>query len=300
MHPDDVGREVIERLRQTFPIVPLETYLGADSLETSGCRIGIEIEIPWRAYFPLLWQKYFGGGKKFEDFTAEEERNLQAESAAGESVLLAQLQKTVVCGIPRGRDRFWEFAFGPVENVAILVEQVAILVANGLCPLGPYSLHVTISNLHPTGRTYLGLLWLELLYSSAERIAAAIDRQRIDIRRAWARKGCAGIRQKSARELTWGDATAVELRTLELPSTLDRLLELLQQTALLANWLHREQGGQRVPAWGRWVSFLQGLLREHSLPVKNWGNPDTDLPVWEHYIAVFPSMRLAVKESDLW
>lgn len=299
MHLDDIGLQVIDRLRQKFPIVPKQTYLGTSDLEKSICPIGIEVEIPWRGYFPLLWKKYFGDGKKFEDFTPQQIRELQSESAVLESELAVQLQKTIECGISRGRDRYWEFSFSPVENVEILAELVAILSANDLCPLGPYSLHVTVGKLRPTGRVYLALLLLELVHSSASRIASGINRENRYSGRAWARKGRAGIHHKTAAYLTFGDSTAIELRTLQLPESVAQLLQLLQRITCFAKWLYQEQQGAKIPEWDCLVEFLQELLRAHSLEVKNWENPATQPILWERYVAAFPSMSATVKKTWL-
>lgn len=296
MHLDTNGFQIISRLRQKFPIHPVSTALSGPHLEKSTCSVGIEIEIPWRAYFPDLWQKYFGAGKKFEDFTPAEVQALQGESATFESALLANLEKTVECGVPRGKDRFWEFSFLPVETVEILVEQISILQANGLCPFGPYSLHVTIGKLRPTGRAYLALLLLELVYGSTSRIASGINGHNRYRGLSWARKGRGGIYHKTSAYLTGGDTTALELRTLPLPDSPENLLRLLRAITRLAHWLHEEQRGKRSPEWHSLAILLEELLRSHSLEVKKWENPAIEPRVWECYVAAFPSMSSAAKE----
>jgi len=295
MNLDNLGLQIIDRLRQSFPIAPQQTYLGTPDREQSICPIGIEVEIPWRGYFPVLWEKYFGDGKKFEDFTPQQTIALQSESAVPESTLIEKLQKTIECGISRGKDRFWEFSFSPVRNVEIVAEQVAILSANGLCPLGPYSLHATVGKLRPTGRAYLALLLLELVHSSAPRIASAINGE--NSYRAWARRGLGGINHKTGAYLTFGDTTAIELRTLQLPDSVAQLLQLLRRISCLAKWLYQEQQGVKIPEWACLVEFLQDLLHTHSLQVKNWENPATQPALWERYVAAFPSMSVAAKKT---
>jgi hypothetical protein len=290
------GPEVLARLHQAFPIAPVQYYLGTETSEKSDCLIGIEIEIPWRAYFPSLWEKHFGEGRRFRDFTAEQVRRLDGDLVLAEPALIKQLKKTVACGVRRGRDRYWEFALSPADQVGILVDQVAILSANSLCPLGPYSLHATIGKLRPTPRAYLALLFLELVHGTSLRISSGMNREDPSIARGWSRKGRAGICHKKPYELTSGEKTALEFRTLQLPDSLTQLFQLLQQIARLANWLYQEQRGNQVQEWNRLVEFLQELLFENSLAGRNWENPDIEPGLWERYLSLFPSMSQAAKK----
>lgn len=82
--------------------------------------VGIEVEVPWKAYFPDLWVEGFP--KIDPDKLAE----ITAECAIREKSLVPRLMRSQDCGVKRGADRYWEFAFDPVTDVGIACDHVEI------------------------------------------------------------------------------------------------------------------------------------------------------------------------------
>lgn len=297
MDLDAAGLQTTTQLKRMFTLQTSTSFLDRQKPAYDTCSVGLEIEVPWRAYFPHLWAKHFQRGTKdFANFSVAEAAALDHDSKPQELCLNAKLGKTLECGLDKGRDWYWEFIIPPVRDVRILAEQVAVLNANDLCPWGPYSLQPTIGGLRRTRSSYFALLILELLFASPERIAKGINAKVPQWATSWARKGQGGIARKSLLDLKHGDTQAIELRTLCLPASLEEFYDFLTATALLATWLYREQCGAAVPQWDRIVAELAGLLTDFGLDNANWENPHTNPAVWEKYITCFYDMKAAARQ----
>ena len=292
MHLDDLGLQTLATLKRTLPNVPTASFLGRPPLANCQCSIGLEIEVPWRVYFPELWAKHFcAGQKEFTDFSITDKIALEEESTPQEACLVATLNKTLDCGLGRGKDWYWEFVIPPVFDIRILAEEVSILHTNKLCPWGPHSLQPTIGGLRRTRTSYFALLALELLFATPERIAKGIHKKIPTWATGWGRKGRGGISRKGSMDLQHGDTQAIELRTLCLPASLEEFYSLLAMVSLLSTWLSQEQHGTRIPQWDWAVLQLEHLLADFGFESGHWENPHTNPDIWQRYIAHFYDMK---------
>ena len=115
--------------------------------------LGIEVEVSWKSYFPDLWVEGFPS-----QVSPEKLQEITATCSERERLLLPLLNKTVECGVQRGTDKYWEFAFPPTTDVVVTCDQVKILQHAQLIPKGNHSLHVTIGGVIPNQDVGLVLL----------------------------------------------------------------------------------------------------------------------------------------------
>jgi hypothetical protein len=291
-HKDQLGLELLNKLTRRFGgwnILPERT-----TPHLSPCTFGIEIEVPWRVYYRDLWEKHFRSGKKkYSEFTKEEQEQVTAECNPREKFLLLKLEDTVGCGLPRGRDKYWEFSFPPVQSVEILVCIAGVLNQAGLLPFGePLSLQVTAGGVLPSKQVYRALMILEMLYGSEERIRSAIVQNDLV---AWARKGRAGVAPRTVG-LYFNEKVATEFRPLVLPPTLDGLYQLLRHVELLISWIWSTENGIRVLEWEQLKKSLGMILAEFGLPDENWGKPNQNQEVWRRFADNFDPILDRVRE----
>lgn len=274
----------------SWPVAPVQQYQ---------VPLGIEIEVPWRAYFPDL----FVAG--FPNVSADEMARITVECSRREAVLVPKLEHTVACGLQKGKDRYWEFAFDPVTNAEILVQQINVLQKAGLCPSGAHSLQITFGGLRITRDVYYLALILESLCCSPERILQGFHPTNLYGVHGWSKKGIAGVHQKmGACNLLHGYGIAVEIRTLQMPETLEGLRHLFRVAHHYGEQIRQKQEYESVPAWDRLVTDLSGILKSHGLPDENWRAPHQRPEVWKRFAFELPllsqKVETKVNENFCW
>lgn len=266
--------------------------MSVQSVWSAECPIGIEVEVKWRDYFPQLWDEYLAD-TSYQELSSDKKHELTSRCAALEEFLLPRLKATAACGIEKGADKYWEFAFPPVTDVYILADQVNILKTEGLIPAGSHSLHVTVGGLHASRYSYYMLLLLEMLSCDANRIASAYHATNSKLSATWARKGLGGIYQKDAGDLQYGFSQAIELRTLALSNEMD-VAKLLQTVSIISDTIHCIKHGREsdvTRAWKCFVDQAQQVLDEYGLDDTNWKKPNITQEYWDVYIDNFESIR---------
>ena len=269
-HFDDQARRAIGLLAQSFKLA--EPDLGAQS--SGRVSMGLEIEVPWSSYFPQLWDKYDLANRKVYSLPKNELNQLGLECAEIEKTLLPRLQQSVECGVPRGNDRYWEFALRPACQAHLLVQQVELLTQAGLLPRDKkHSLQVTIGGIAPCKSLYKLAMLLEVEFVDADRIRSGIDQMGSTIHTGWGRKGRAGVHLKSANELQGGAQVASELRMLQLPQNERDFASLMATVEFGANAIMDLREGLSTEAavqWQKFESATTQILFDHGLPDANW------------------------------
>lgn len=261
----------------------------------SVCPIGIEIEVKWKYYFPELWDKYLKH-TQYKDLTISRQEELTKECTEQEKTLLPKLKATEECGIERGADRYWEFAFGAVTDVGITIKQLSVLQDQNLIPTGNHSLHMTIGNLKGNKDSYYMLLLLEILFGNKERIESAFHKENDKLSNTWARKGMGGLFEKQSHELKYGYQNAIELRTLEVtPDT--NIAQLLCLSSYVADIIYdkmQKKENKNIKHWEKWLYETQNILIKKNLIDVNWKKPNLTPEYWLNYIAVFDEIKLEI------
>jgi hypothetical protein len=235
--------------------------------------IGIEIEVKFRYYFPEIFDKYFKDGTPFINRSEEEQHKINVEIAKQESILLPKLENTLG-RIPRGGDKYWEFAFNPTYNITELSNLVEELRRDNLIPDGEHSLHITIGGIDTSKHMYYVLFLMELEFLKKERIASGFSPKGWSD--TWAKKGRGGIYIKRGDDLI-GTDIGLELRTLmlypeiNLEYMLTRLINRIDDKNLSQKW--------------KWI------LDKYNLPDINWEFPYRKPEIWKQYINSFDDMK---------
>lgn len=274
-------RATVARLLEAFPVQP-PLY---EPNRILSLPIGIEIEVPWRAYFPDLWVEGF---PNIPDIQLEAITQICKER---EKVLLPKLMKTVECGVPSGADKYWEFAFQPVTDISITVNQVAILQANDLIPPGNHSLHITFGGLRVTKDMYYVAMALESMACDGPRIMAGFHPWMTSMSHGWARKGFAGLFEKEgSHDLQHGYDFGAEIRLLYLPSDSEGLFQLLDYAQVMGDYVASAQAGNRLPEWDRFIERATQIIVDNGLPNRNWRKPHLEPEVWTKFAELLPGM----------
>jgi hypothetical protein len=235
--------------------------------------VGIEIEVPWRSYFPGLVQRYGLDARRFQDLRREESAALTAECSELELLLRPRLEATVVCGVPRGNDRYWEFAFAPACDVSHTLEQVRLLSAAGLLPRDrKHSLHITLGGIARCKSVYFLAMLLESRYVDPQRLVEGADRG-LHPSNNWGRKGLAGVLEKGASELVAGAQVACEMRMLQLPVDDSVFRELMATVRQAADAIADHIAGvpsDKARQWREFQAEAEGVLARRGLPLNNW------------------------------
>lgn len=295
---DSDALRVCERLASTFGLPPPASH-GCSPGRVS---IGAEIEVPWSSFFPDLWKKYRLGELRVGDLAPSELDALRAECYEIEKTLLPRLQSTVDCGIPRGNDRYWEFAFRPVHDTLLFTRQVGLLSQAGLLPRDKrHSLQLTIGGIAPCRSLYYLAMVLELFHVDPARMRAGLEKRQQIIHSGWMRKGRAGIHRKEADELEAGAQVASELRLLQLPTEQGELAQLMRTAQWGANAIADLCDGQATTASQAWVAVEQACgeaLKRNGLPDSNWGDVDAhaQVAIWIDFSARMPIIRQALAD----
>lgn len=294
----------------------LETCASTDWLDdgqltplaTGPVTFGIEIEVPFSSYFPSLWAQYRLNERHMGDLSPQERQALSTACTLLENELCPRLFKTTECGIPRGADRYWEFAPRPVGDTRILAEQVRLLTAAGTLPRDkPHSLHVTLGGLPRLESLYYLTMAAEVLFVDPRRIARGIEQvamraSRQELLAGWGKKGSSGLYAKPASELE-GGVQGVEIRVLQLPredADFSQLMALIQWGA---NAIHACRYGGDAPgkdAWPVLEDFCKGELARYGLPAANWFTSGStgglDWEAWQKFAEAMPSIGASISK----
>lgn len=280
---DDLSRDALKSLHEAFP------HVAPQQQHTSKIRnvsIGIEIECSWKSYFPDLWVE------GFPNIDRTLLQSITDECATREKTLLPLLQKTSDCGIKRGADKYWEFAFPPVHDPSITCSQVQFLKDAKMIPPGKHSLHITIGGLKLNkNAVYLATL-LESFSCSPERIMQGFHPSYPDTSSAsWGRKGQAGCFEKIGSNDLQGDCEfATEIRTLVLPETTEHLLSILEFAQDRA-----EEIITKNPNWNKYFNLVKTLLTKYDLPDTNWQKPHEDPTSWRKYAECYQAFSSDIR-----
>ena len=248
--------------------------------------VGLEIEVKFKYYFPEIHEKYFLD-KGYLDYNGDERDIITKEVTLAEIELLKQLNKTVEAGIPKGNDKYWEFAFNPAYDLSLLYSQLEILRLANLLPEGEHSLHITIGDLKASKKVYHVLMVLELLFTNKERIQAGYNKDKTFVG-TWAKKGDAGIYKKTHHDLTDSDG-GVELRTLTIivdHNGIDFGFFIILNELL--NDIYQNKPNVLLMK-------AESLLKEFELPDKNWLKPYQNPEIWDKFIEHFDEMSRQMK-----
>lgn len=286
---NQVPLQTIDNLLQAFPGKPYLIPRTGDRI----VPIGIEVEVPWRAYFPDLWVE------GFPDVGAETLARITAECTEREKILLPKLMKTVECGVKSGADKYWEFAFDPVLDVSILCNQVSILQYNDLIPKGHHSLHITFGGIRLTRSAHYIAMVLEAVACNQARVLQGFTKDGAST--GWARKGYAGMFEKSGEyDLMHGYEVGTEIRLLYLPEGDIELFALLNVAQKLACLVYDEQQYGSTPRVLQYMINECGtILGEHGLPNTNWKKPHMNRDIWTKFAADLPSIQYEIAQRIL-
>lgn len=291
---DADARLSCDRLRAEF-----KASLEADipSLVQDRPSLGAEIEIPWSGYFPDLWVQ-FGLDRGFSALSLEERLALSEACSAQESSLRPRLFRTVECGVPRGNDRYWEFAFNPVCDWRWLDRQISLLEFSGLLPNnGQRSLQLTIAGLTQGPDAQALARLLECVASNPDRMKAGLESARSVIHTGWARKGSGGVHQKQPEELKGGALVACEFRALLLPQEPARrqlALSTASLAALAIEQSNRADGEPASPlalAWRSWRAECEARLEQVGAGSLTWeSSSGLNRGSWDAYMTHWPEL----------
>lgn len=261
--------------------------------------VGLEIEVPWRSYFPQLWREYGLDHRRFGQLEATEALELSRRCAQLEVSLRPRLDQTTACGVPRGNDRYWEFALAPAGDLALLAYQVRLLTASGTLPRDRrHSLQITIGDLAPSANVYYLLMALELQHVDPRRIRAGVTAaEGGPIFTGWLRKGRAGVHRKEGEELALGSRVACELRTLQLPEGDVEFRQLLHTLAWGLEGMSPFGARPAKESWQRYVAHARQALASHGLPAGNWAGAAPS--VWHDFASAMPHLRDALRPHML-
>ena len=280
---DVVARSTVERLEKEFGKKVRKTY----PRNISPKSIGIEIEIKFKYLFPDLHEKYFSDStKKYYTRSIEEKQKITEEINVAEKDILKLFEKTVECGVPKGLDRYWEFALNPVYDTNLILYQIDILEQVELIPKGYHSLHINIGDVALNKKAYIVTGALQLLYVRKERIIEGVGDCLNPV--TWSKKGRAGIRKKTVFQLVNSDE-GYEIRLLEYMDleTLDKIFRFLTY--------YLEESNSE---YEKLEKYMSDLLIKYNLPDKNWENPTTNPMIWTKYVEKFEDMSREIKENE--
>lgn len=197
---NDYAEKVCDKLSRSFGIArPKRPHL-------LGCvPIGLEIEVPHSSYFPDLWKAWGLHDRRVNDLNPEELAAFGHELAILEAPLREKLELSVECGIPRGNDRYWEFALNPVLDLGLAWEQTELLTLAGLLPRARrQALQATLGNLALSPDAYYFARVLEALYVEPTRIISGARAASATIFTGWGAKALLEFSRKAQRILNSG------------------------------------------------------------------------------------------------
>lgn len=247
--------------------------------------MGVEIECSWKSYFPDLWVE------GFPNIDPDRLSAISSQCSEREQTLLPLLNRTVEVGVPKGLDRYWEFAFDPVYTPQHVINQIHCLQQAQLIPAGTHSMHITLGGIRATPSAYYLAAIAATLWCDQARIAQGYHPCRPKLSHGWARKGRAGVFEKEARDLKNGAQVAIEIRMPTLTQDVEVFNMQLNLFMWFADMVLRVQRGEQCPEWKQMVSAIRQVLDDHNLPDCNWEKPHMRDDIWQSYIAQFPSVQ---------
>lgn len=276
---------VLQALCHEFGI-ELKNVLGKSLV--SSRSFGLEVKVPVRAHFPLIWEEYvtYEHKERVAQLSMESRRAFSEALARVEVPIKMQLQRTRNAGLKAGPWKLWEFILPPTQNVheiigilRVLMHQDVGLIHNVESFRNPkgvvYPLHMTIGGLTRRRNTYMLLAMLELLWCSPVRMRAW---------NAWDAKGKSGIHERTKDELLC-DTVACELRTLQLPPP-EKLEAFFESVVYL---LHVMDSNKSL--WLELTGHLGRMLKNHGLQDQLWGSPSREGDSnWKKYADHFSVM----------
>lgn len=303
---DERAAQACRRLELAFEAPSLAPFAPLAEARPS---LGGEIEIPWSGYFPQLWDR-FGLDRGFAALSLEERLALSEACSREEEALRPRLLKTVECGVPRGNDRYWEFAFDPVVDWRWLDRKIELLEGSGLLPNnGARSFQITIAGLRQGPDAQALARLLEAIASSPRRLQMGLDAAaRSVIHTGWARKGSGGVHEKGPEELKGGAPFACEFRTLSLPADPEARRRLLATASLgalaIEHAARTEAPTDLARAWMAWREECETTLAQAGAAPDRlaWASSrEIDRVAWGSYMAGFESIaqRLSARWEDL-
>ena len=237
-------------------------------------KVGLEIEVPFRFYFPEVYAKHFGNGQMFLAMSKSEREDLIRDTELVEPVVKERIARALEqFGLERGLDRYCEFILNPEEDYTKHLPIISGLVEANVVPLDmPLSVHFTIGNID-RDKAFAILFFLELKYNTANRMLEGFND--LPHLTAWNRKGKCGVMKKKKEELKYEDS-AYELRTIkvsmrELPNVLKDLDRHLNKESIVKDakkWL--KEIGLPWKAWNKaefekFAGCLNYLNKYHSV-----------------------------------
>lgn len=244
--------------------------------------IGCEVEIKWSALFPDVANKFFGQAnqyglfeRNYDDLSKREQVELNEVSQELDHITLPRFNETLLAGIPKGNDAYWEFANRPAYAHQTIATEVSLLKDIGLVPYdSDHSLHITLGNLSSRGGgVNLILTSLELMYANPDRIRLATLPNRYGGKSAWARRGKDGLRSRHPNDLELGSNIACELRTLSINDNVNHA-DIFRSAQLLGSLLLMQREGHVAGQdWWRFRELSRRAIESAQLEVKSWGLP---------------------------
>lgn len=222
-------------------------------------NIGLEVECPFNFYFPEAYKKYieWSSYNKLSDSEKKEFTSLIEQT---EPALLEKLRATSnELWLGRWVDRYREFVYPATKELHTHIQKTERLIAENLLPTDKaLSTHITIWNISRI-HAYAILTILEQKFLTSKRLWEALsDAFQL---RWWWWKWKWWIVYKQWDQLSYGDKTASELRTLKIPMII--LPECLNECKILLDKKESVviQEGRRI-------------VTDMGLPWKPWNKED--------------------------
>lgn len=270
---------VLQRLKEHFHVESHEHdwvhYIRSGKAQLANATtIGVEVEVRFSSYFPRVFDKYKLGSRPYSALSARQQANFIKDITPLEAKLLPMLEKTVELGVPKGKDRYWEFALQPAYHPNVIAEELELLRRANLIPMNQHhSLHITLGGLPKGKDAGMLLMVMELLgCSSHQRIMSGVDPDRAV---SWGRRGRAGMRERST-DLAYGTTVAVEFRTLELQPTYQFTQFMLYVIWYLAECIRRPDMRH---IWEIVLAEAMKLV-QHLDVSTNWGRGYENVDKW--------------------
>lgn len=281
---DPLATTVFNNLQTAFPC-EVNSDLTYKTINT----IGIEVEVKWRDYFPALHSRFLLD-KTYSQLSEAEQDELTTLCNVEEASLLPKLKQTVTCGLSNGADKYWEFAFNPVNDISITDRQVSLLQAHKLIPAGQHSLHITIANMRVNIDSYMLAMMLEMISCSPDRIKQGFNKINPKMSAAWGRKGYAGVYQKDFNDLVNSAQIATEFRMPVLDT--DRSFpQLIEVAAKYGDIAIDAQNGRGTKEWSSLKKDLVKVLTSRGFPDNNWSKPNLNPGVWLKFATEFEHIQ---------
>jgi len=287
--------EFAEYLDHQCPDLSKMQEFEYDFEEQNLLTIGAEVEVRWRSFFPKLYDQFLKG-TEYSELSKEDQTRMTELCQIAEVTLLPKLRATERAGIPRGADRYHEFAFKPCYNSVVLAFEIHTLRMLELIPTNmKHSLHITIGGMEQGFDSGMVLLALEIMgFSSKERIYQALDPDKFV---AWGRRGHGGLREREKKDISLGKDVAVEFRTLELPTDETASKILIFLAWLLANTAKNPSSKTQ---WDDVCESLYATCQPFSLDItSNWGRPQDNRDLWSHYADNLDNLRVQATKTKL-